>query len=103
MACALTSLARMNITSMLEVGTWAGWTGLFASAFLKQMSAVKLFRSASVDVQDIRNSCIQALSKSLGFPAMKLRGVDQTITLDDMPEKIDLCYIDGDHSYKGVH
>merc|ERR1712176_704880 len=94
----------MNITSFLEVGTWTGWTGLFISAYLKQASTVKAFHSAGVDVEDNRNACVKRISELLRVSSMHLRRKGHIEnTLRDMPEQIDLCFIDGDHKYDGVH
>lgn len=104
LACALTTLASLKISSFLEVGTWSGWTGVFVSTYLQRLhklhGGLSQFWSASTDIRDARTECIKSLAQSTPH---EYQGVNRKIELRGMPPVVDLCFIDGDHSYQGAH
>lgn len=109
-SCALTHLATLDIKSFVEVGCWTGWTGLFMSALLRKASGAANFASAGLDVIDARNNCIKGIAKRMGHNLyLKKQGLWQHGELEGMdslwkalPQKVDLCFIDGGHSYRAL-
>merc|ERR1712157_140579 len=57
------------------------------------------FWSVSTDIADARTPCVKALASTMH----RYEPVNRNISFASMPDIIDLCFIDGDHRYDGVH
>jgi len=109
MACALVHLSDLNITTFLEVGIYTGWTGVFMTAYLSRFQPD--FRSTGVDIADFQSPCVKQAMSALSRDYVEISadatvGTPQLLSAADSlrdDELIDLCFIDGDHSYEGVH
>mmetsp|Transcript_20630 Transcript_20630/g.47309 ORF Transcript_20630/g.47309 Transcript_20630/m.47309 type:complete len:334 (-) Transcript_20630:91-1092(-) len=110
MACALVSLSELNITTFLEVGIYTGWTGVFMSAYLSRFN--QGFQSVGVDIVDFQSNCVKvAMSvmnrKYVEISQDEVDGAAELVNVANGLRKnethVDLCFIDGDHSYDGVH
>eukprot|EP00403_Amphidinium_massartii_P040235 CAMPEP_0178446666 /NCGR_PEP_ID=MMETSP0689_2-20121128/40943_1 /TAXON_ID=160604 /ORGANISM="Amphidinium massartii, Strain CS-259" /LENGTH=334 /DNA_ID=CAMNT_0020071541 /DNA_START=103 /DNA_END=1107 /DNA_ORIENTATION=+ len=111
MACALFSLSELNIKTFLEVGIYTGWTGVFMTAYLSRFT--EDFVSVGVDIDDYQSSCVKDAMKVLGRDYVEISpepqlGAEQLLNaatglVAEESSHVDLCFIDGDHSYEGVH
>jgi len=109
MACALRSLSELNITTFMEVGIYTGWTGVFMTAYLSRFQPE--LRSIGVDITDYQSDCVKQAMIALKREYVEVstdpaEGTPQLLAAADSlreGELIDLCFIDGDHSYDGVH
>jgi hypothetical protein len=100
LACALIRLSHLNVSSFVEIGTFGGWTAVFTVAYLRRFAEHKL-TSASMDITDLRSNCVKGLFTQVHHRfVLKQQGGFASVRL---PPIIDVCFIDGDHSYKGVH
>merc|ERR1719265_1953190 len=93
--CAMAQLSRLNIQSFLEVGTGAGWTGLFLAQYLQQLSKGKRkFEAMSVDSGDFRTSCAKGLMDLWGH---KFIMQDGSLTAPELSTPVvDLCFFNAD-------
>lgn len=116
LGCAMAALKDMQINSYFDIGTWSGWTSSFIVSGLKRYAELdgRSFDSRifTTDIKDWRDSCVAKIHESIGvrqFIWPEKVGHDWTFSVtnvtklqDQLPKKIDLCFIDGDHRYDGL-
>lgn len=130
--CMLSKLASLNvdISTFIEIGAFYGWTGLFFTVFLNSVHRSKKlgnpYKSASFDIYDMRKPCVISLMTRYNhdfyvnsFPSKLRKQRRRPILNEDFAsaskwyrqqmnrtfasdEKIDLCFIDGEHGYPYV-
>ena len=65
--CVLSELASLPLRTIVEVGAWFGWTGLFFSVYARRLLGSRTltghpsFCSASTDIRDMRTPCVKEL------------------------------------------
>ena len=106
--CALATLAQQPVHSFLEIGTFAGYTGLLLASLLRgwlpheQRSS---FWSLSIDIHDYRNPCTKELSTHLQHPLL-LRHAGPAgpslVHTELAGRMVDVCFIDGCHKFECV-
>ena len=88
-------VAKLGIKTAVEVGVWYGASSYFTAAVLQRANPD--FRMTMVDIED----CLA------GFPEFSaVLNLEKRVpaTAEDMAgEVFDFVFIDGDHSYQGVH
>lgn len=103
LACALTSLAAFNVSTFVEIGTFTGWTTSVIAAFFQGLARRResaRLRSWSMDTDAQRvGSCASSQFARLGITFVLRRGSEWP---QGLPEAVDLCFIDGDHSYAAL-
>lgn len=132
LACALDSLANKRIRSVIEVGVDGSWSAVFMSYLLGRAARTHghSFAYHGVDMRDVRSPCVKALMDLSGMRFTRLtadelarRNYDRVIewaralpsaqrdarrsssnAADGHPQHraVDLCFVDGDHTYRGV-
>ena len=118
-AGALAAMAGMQIRTMLEIGTAAGWTAALLAIVLGRLVSHGDWHSISLDVQDLRTACTAQVQQALGhqFALIPREARQGKAHLDFMHAQadqlleragsgggalVDLCFIDGDHSFQAV-
>eukprot|EP00929_Paragymnodinium_shiwhaense_P054035 TRINITY_DN27083_c0_g1_i1.p1 TRINITY_DN27083_c0_g1~~TRINITY_DN27083_c0_g1_i1.p1 ORF type:complete len:548 (-),score=97.22 TRINITY_DN27083_c0_g1_i1:60-1703(-) len=101
LACLLVKTSTWKVKSLLEIGTWAGWTTALLSAYLDRISSSADLPSENitvhtVDTEQRRSRCVQRLHETLHitFHNADSRQISQ---LTALPQHFDLCFVDGDH------
>lgn len=98
LACFMSKAATWNITTVLEVGTWSGWTSTVLATYLARFTPPGTsLQLDTVDIQDRRTHCVHQMHDRLGirFHNFDSRHLNK---LTSLPQTIDLCFLDGDHT-----
>jgi predicted O-methyltransferase YrrM len=93
-------ISTIGVQSMVEVGSFSGWTGVLLAHFLRHVRSERAVNSSSLDITDYRQLCTASLMELAGHH-FEVVAEDRSY-ISHMPTKVDLCFIDGDHSYQGV-
>jgi hypothetical protein len=94
LAKCLVCLSTFEIRTVLEVGTYSGWTISFITAYLLRFN--KMLTAVTVDVRD-RFAAYEHVKERL-----PLRFIEGDVSAVEHVSPFDLVIIDGDHSYEAA-
>ena len=88
--------------SVLEIGTWSGWSSLILAAYLSRFTP-DTFRLDTFDIQDFRLPCVKMMHGRVGvhFHNADIHSIeigDYFLQFSNLPSQFDLCIIDGVHT-----
>lgn len=108
---AMAYLARQRVRTYLELGVWSAWTTVLMSAHLSRFVPEGAFRGFAVDITARRiskttHAMLTQLDVSFvyrdGLIMHSLHKSRGTRHQNHPPRLLDLCFVDGSHSYSGV-
>lgn len=88
LAPCLIELSRYKIATMIEIGTWSGWTVNFMGAYLRRFNP-------ALQITTVDTGNCWGLARR---PAIPMR-VHQGTSADFRTQRFDFAVIDGDHAY----
>eukprot|EP00928_Gymnodinium_smaydae_P074153 TRINITY_DN57219_c0_g1_i1.p1 TRINITY_DN57219_c0_g1~~TRINITY_DN57219_c0_g1_i1.p1 ORF type:complete len:305 (+),score=37.34 TRINITY_DN57219_c0_g1_i1:56-970(+) len=99
LACLLIKASKWQVTSILEIGTWTGWTSAVLAAFLPRFSGGEggLVRFDTVDMQYFVTPCIRQIHDVFGI-RFHLESSDRLNAIKQLPTTFDMCVLDGPHT-----
>lgn len=89
LAHCLVELSRYHIATLIEIGTWSGWTVTFMGAYLRRFNP-------ALQITTVDTGNCWGLARR---PLIPMR-VHQGTSADFRGQCFDLSLIDGDHSYR---
>ena len=100
LASALLILSTEGVRSYLELGVATGWTAAFITSYLRRFSPQSVIRGIGLDISFHQVSVATQSLLDANKVDLQLRRKPPHLAT---AEHIDLCFIDGDHSYAGVY
>ena len=85
---------------LVEIGTWLGESAIIFSKYFKTVITIDYFENIGNDTKEIEDTCKENIREFSNITLLKKESTEASSLFNT--ESIDILYLDGDHSEKGI-